>query len=371
MIKYCGSILLESELEIMKNILISVIVPFYKGEKYIQHAVQSVLRQPYRNFELILINDGSPDNDENICDKIAACDFRVKYYKKENEGIGATRNFGIEKASGDYIAFLDQDDVWCNNFCNEQLVNYLIDGPDVVAFSYCVTNEDLTRGKCVTVTEKIINGGYDAVKLCWNHHSSMFYRREFLKKNRIGYALTRHEDVIFLQKALYLAENVRFVNKLMFCYRNNPASETHSKKSPESLYVPILNSWLELLNWHETFDSVNTDIIRLIKNMICIYAMEGIEAMYQYGMTDRKINEIVKKNFPLDILMQYQEIMDNDWRKQKWKQWFENHSNFVKKQSWMRFKNSLLKMIKRIPGMRGIYVQIKYPEVLTQEIILH
>lgn len=107
--------------------------------------------------------------------------------------------------------------------------------------------------------------GYDAATLCWIHHSSMFYHREFLIEQKIKYALTRHEDVIFLQKAWYLADKNTFIDKTMFCYRNNPSSETHRRQSPDKLYVPILKSWLDLLEWHELQHSTDKKLYVLQK----------------------------------------------------------------------------------------------------------
>lgn len=89
---------------------ISVIVPVYKVEKYLDTCIQSVLNQTYKNFELLLIDDGSPDKCGEICEKYANSDDRVKVYHKKNGGLSDARNYGIDRATGEYLTFIDSDD---------------------------------------------------------------------------------------------------------------------------------------------------------------------------------------------------------------------------------------------------------------------
>lgn len=92
--------------------LVSIIVPVYKGEAFIKKTVKTILSQEYKNIELLLINDGSPDESGSIIDRIAISDKRVKVFHKENGGVAEARNFGIERAKGEFVAFCDQDDLW-------------------------------------------------------------------------------------------------------------------------------------------------------------------------------------------------------------------------------------------------------------------
>lgn len=89
---------------------ISIIVPIYKVEKYLERCIETLINQSIKNIEIILINDGSPDNSSEICDKYALTDLRIKVIHKENEGLGLARNTGLEVATGTYIAFVDSDD---------------------------------------------------------------------------------------------------------------------------------------------------------------------------------------------------------------------------------------------------------------------
>lgn len=113
--------------------LISVIVPVYKVEKYINKCVDSIINQTYTNLEIILVDDGSPDNCGNICDEYAKKDNRIKVVHKENAGVSSARNIGLEKSSGKYITFIDADDYVEKNYCEELLNILKIENADCVA----------------------------------------------------------------------------------------------------------------------------------------------------------------------------------------------------------------------------------------------
>ena len=94
----------------MDNELISIIVPVYKVEKYLEKCVKSILKQTYTNLEVILVDDGSPDICGQLCDELAKTDDRIKVFHKENGGLSDARNYGVERANGEYIGFVDSDD---------------------------------------------------------------------------------------------------------------------------------------------------------------------------------------------------------------------------------------------------------------------
>lgn len=116
----------------MPKKLLSIIVPVYNVEKYIDKCIQSVLYQTYSNWELILINDGSPDNSPKICENYAEQDYRIKVIHKENGGVASARNMGIEIATGDYITFLDSDDYLHPEFINHLLNLAISNNADIV-----------------------------------------------------------------------------------------------------------------------------------------------------------------------------------------------------------------------------------------------
>ena len=103
--------------------LISIIVPIYKVEKYLPACINSILAQTYENFELILVDDGSPDNCGKICDQYATIDNRVKVIHKPNGGVSSARNKGLEFSRGEFIAFIDADDYIDTTYI-EHLIQY-------------------------------------------------------------------------------------------------------------------------------------------------------------------------------------------------------------------------------------------------------
>ena len=99
------------EKNLLENEKVSIIIPVYKVEAYIRECLDSVIRQTYKNLEIILVDDGSPDQCGQICDEYAQEDSRIQVIHKENAGVSAARNTGIDAATGTYMIFADSDDV--------------------------------------------------------------------------------------------------------------------------------------------------------------------------------------------------------------------------------------------------------------------
>lgn len=106
--------------------LISVIVPVYKVEQYLIECVTSILNQTYQNLEILLIDDGSPDNCPQMCDKFATMDSRIRVIHKTNGGLADARNTGLENATGEYVAFVDSDD-WIDLNTYTEMMHLLLD----------------------------------------------------------------------------------------------------------------------------------------------------------------------------------------------------------------------------------------------------
>ncbi len=120
----------------MNSPLISVIVPIYKVEEYLLDCVKSITAQTYKNLEIILVDDGSPDRCPEMCDQLAAEESRIKVIHKPNGGLSDARNAGIEASTGEYVFFVDSDDYWINNHCVTDLVECLDnnEGADIIFF---------------------------------------------------------------------------------------------------------------------------------------------------------------------------------------------------------------------------------------------
>lgn len=124
------------------NPLVSIIIPIYKTEKYLRRCLDSVVNQTYRNLEIILVDDGSPDGCGKICDEYAARDGRVKVIHQENAGPGAARNAGLDIATGEYISFVDSDD-WVTSDMAEYAVKLAAsENADIVSLAYILTSKE-------------------------------------------------------------------------------------------------------------------------------------------------------------------------------------------------------------------------------------
>ena len=114
-----------------KQPLISVIVPVYKVEQFLDECVQSIIGQSYNSFEVILVDDGSPDNCPRLCDEYAASDSRIRVIHKANGGLSDARNAGIQSAKGDYVIFIDSDDYWMHSEALAKLADIVSQTPNV------------------------------------------------------------------------------------------------------------------------------------------------------------------------------------------------------------------------------------------------
>lgn len=178
---------------------ISVIMPVYNSERYLASAIDSVLNQTFSDFELLLINDGSKDSSGDICDGYAARDSRVKVLHRDNGGICVARNTGLDMATGEYIAFIDNDDEYSNNLLMENYELLRENGwPDIVKYGYHVTEtfekrasdeRDTCADRLTIIPSEDLAINYMNAKksgffnMIWNG----LYRREFMTQNNLRF----------------------------------------------------------------------------------------------------------------------------------------------------------------------------------------
>ena len=117
-----------------ENSLISIVIPVYNAEKYLEQCLNSIQNQTYKNFEVILVNDGSMDHSESICMDFVKVDTRFKYFTKVNGGASSARNFGLDYVLGDFITFIDADD-WVDENHLEVLLNNIKENNSDMAVS--------------------------------------------------------------------------------------------------------------------------------------------------------------------------------------------------------------------------------------------
>lgn len=215
--------------------MISIIVPIYNGEQYIEECIQSVLQQDSPEWELLLVNDGSIDNTECICRKYLV-DSRIKYYWKKNSGVQDSRWLGIENSSAPYITFLDADDL-LHPSAIRILNMYIKDDIDIVSFQFqdfignckispiTVSSELNIIGDKLLLLKKILSGKMLS-SMCGG-----LYNRKLLtsNKNLICNGLKIGEDTMCNIEMIYkAAPNVMVLPYRLYYYRNNAMSVMHT-----------------------------------------------------------------------------------------------------------------------------------------------
>ena len=207
--------------------LVSVIIPVYNVEEYIEKCLNSVVNQTYKKIEIIIIDDGTQDGAGKICDDYAKKDNRIKVIHQNNRGLSAARNVGIDKAKGKYIAFIDSDD-----YVNEKYIELLL--ADIVEnnadISVCGYN-DVTPAKKLRTGEEsccyLLSKQLDLDIVAWNK----IYRRDLFIENDIRYPEGRlHEDNLTTYKLYSRARKVSYISESLYNYVIREGSITTSDK---------------------------------------------------------------------------------------------------------------------------------------------
>ncbi|MBE5917755.1 MAG: glycosyltransferase family 2 protein [Pseudobutyrivibrio ruminis] len=219
-----------------KNALISVVVPIYKVESYLRRCIESILSQTYRNFELILVDDGSPDCSGKICDDYADKDRRIKVIHKENGGLSDARNYGTRTATGDYISYIDSDD-WVAPDYLELLYKALEDNAADVSVCKLIK---INKEKCIRSSKNnILMFSTDSAlsdmlyqKNISNSACGKLIRRKVM--NRFPFPVGRlYEDLFTTYKVISECNKIVFVDRVLYYYWINPESIMHQSFSPK------------------------------------------------------------------------------------------------------------------------------------------
>ena len=228
---------------------VSIIVPIYNVEKYLDRCMESLLNQTLKDIEIIMVDDGSPDNCPKMCDEYAKKDNRVKVVHKQNAGLGFARNSGLEVATGEYVAFVDSDDfVECDMYekLYEQVKKNQADtiycgfrkywsNDDIKEFRH-VSNITIFEGKKLVDFSLDLVGSFEGIKKDWIYEMSVWhglYSNKIIKKYSLGFHSEREvlsEDIVFQEQYLKYAKRVVYVPDTYYYYCfNNVGSLTHAR----------------------------------------------------------------------------------------------------------------------------------------------
>ena len=214
---------------------LSIIIPCYNVEKYIDKCVESLLNQDYKNIEVILVDDGSTDGSGEICDAYSAKYANFRVIHKTNSGPSPSRNVGINEAHGQWLIFLDSDDVWSDPDCLQKLYSYATKlNLDVVRFEVQTVNERLEYVEPYSYDKSNITGrvidNYELVKygISGKWFTVLFLlRKDIIKNLRFNELINSQEDIDFYSR-LFASRELRcgYLDERMYLYRKRAASIT-------------------------------------------------------------------------------------------------------------------------------------------------
>lgn len=278
---------------------ISVIVPVYKAEKYISQCIDSILQQSFTDFELLLIDDGSPDNSGKICDNYAIKDSRIRVFHQENKGVSIARNLGLENANGEWITFVDSDD-------------YILPGSLKTLYGYSLkeNTEIIIANSYTDINNKLIKKTFfnysinESLKLKVVHNALWGYliRNSIIKKTKARFieGLAYSEDCIFIHDIFYESRQILYIKDYIYVYRTNINSACqslnyertaknqfeasiilmqHANKYKNNIF--IYNSFL---SWSKKFNTMG--IYALIKGK---YSLKNIYNLYALNKSRNNI----------------------------------------------------------------------------------
>lgn len=288
--------------------LVSIIVPVYNCEKYIEKCLKSIVNQSYRRIEILVVNDGSRDNSQKIIDRIAQSDSRIRKLSQTNQGVSAARNYALDCARGDYYLFVDGDDYIGKEHVKDLVQCAKKNQSELVICGYTLVYED--KHRFVTINPGIYK---KKEKEEWAYRlasvGGRLYSSKFWNKNNLHFvteAGARGEDAPIALFANVMADNIQIVSKTDYFYVQHEGSAMNSRKKViflfpyiafEEVYEKVGN--LEVVNSREYF---HMGVIKLL-------------AMFKYVIY-RKADKSEKKKFNKYV----HRLLDGDLNKMK-KEW--------------------------------------------------
>lgn len=311
--------------------LVSVIMPVYNSEKYLSEAIDSVLRQTFQDFELILIDDGSTDHSGKICDEYGEKDNRVRVIHQKNGGICAARNTGLNVANGNYIAFCDNDDKYLPTLLEDNYKLAVEHDADVIRFKRLLVKISDTGKKesstnppfpFTILRDQNIWKNYNQVKSSFNAVWAGLYKRAFIEENHIRFdtrmrysAEDKYFNLLVYDKCKCIILNPKIYYYWMMRYSHSTTGKFNynfiktmffcAKKEYELYNVKQIDQYLHNY-WEKISIEYIQEIFRYINRDVCkidyIHKIEILKKIRRQFVTDRITKERIKDIYHKDSL---------------------------------------------------------------------
>ena len=300
------------------NCLVSIIVPVYKVEKFIDKCIQSILEQTYLNWELILVDDGSPDNSGRICDQYAQKDKRIAVIHKTNGGLSDARNVALEMIKGRYITFIDSDDYIASSFLEEMVSTMDANEADIVQCDFSrdmrnigekTSKNDITIIRDDRIMKEFLRFGLPKVYACGKLFKSELF-------NSVRFPIGRIDEDNFTTYKIFCKSNVFVnVNKRLYFYRVNQESITQRTFGPAKF--GILDCVSDIKSFLEDKGDYSRDIdyyemrelVQIYNNAISANAEN--EYSYELNAIKRRVQELSDGLNDMDIKYRWIVFMMN------------------------------------------------------------
>ncbi|KQC11224.1 MAG: hypothetical protein APR62_10305 [Smithella sp. SDB] len=274
------------------NPLISVIIPVYNISKYLERCVNSIIKQSYKNLEIMLVDDGSTDNSGEICDIYKEKDKRIRVIHKINGGLSSARNAGLFVIKGEYVGFVDGDD-FIDEYMYETLLKAMLDNDaDVVQTGYHHADEHGRIADTRTFREAKYNNLADMFYAFFEEQNihvgvwSKLYKSKIFRNVRF---LEGHvfEDYAILPNILNECEKCIVINGAFYNYAHNPESISRNKVS-----LNVINSRFAVPMYVlESIENIDIKYIGYAYNYICISSIRGYNKIKETDKINRKTKE--------------------------------------------------------------------------------
>ncbi|GHT38669.1 hypothetical protein FACS189437_00020 [Bacteroidia bacterium] len=276
---------------------VSIIIPIYNVEKYLRECLDSVLRQALKDIEIILVDDGSPDNSPSICDEYAQSDNRIKVIHQKNQGLSVARNQGLMVANGEYIGYVDSDDV-ISDFMFEQLYNYA-DGADIVE---CEVTQDINRLQNKNMFPKIT--AYTTNILYHYLYKNKvgvwcrIYNRELLQELQFESGAFS-EDVLWSYQVFCKCRKYVIINSILYFWR--PQLVSLSRNSVQYLNAQGYRvAKLVKIEHPEAYPAIELQLIIIKINLLnnaAVYGFANKDVQEEFEIHKNEYISFVRANF--------------------------------------------------------------------------